>query len=69
MMSLTVRTNERRQAVFWIFMLIGCGAVAFMKLGMYLVLIKVLMIALAAAGLIISGLILLMLWRRVFPKP
>lgn len=54
--------------MFWIFMLIAGGAVAFMKLGMYLVLIKVLMIALAAAGLIISGLILLMLWRRAFSK-
>lgn len=53
--------------MFWIFMLIAGGAVTFMKLGMYLVLIKVLMIALAAAGLIIAALVVMMVWRRVFP--
>lgn len=51
--------------MFWIVISLGGLALAFIKLGAYLVLFKVLTMALAVAGLVIAGLLIAMLWRKV----
>lgn len=52
--------------MFWIVISLGGLALAFVKLGAYLVLFKVITMALAAAGLVIVGLLVAMLWRKLF---
>lgn len=51
--------------MFWIVIFLGGLALAFSKLGAYMVLFKVLTMALAVAGLVIASLVIAMLWRKV----
>jgi hypothetical protein len=52
--------------MFWIFILSGVLALVFFKLGAMSVLISALSIGLLVALLVIAGLVIVALWRRMF---
>ena len=54
--------------MFWIVVSLGALAVTFVKLGAYLVLAKVLALALFGAILVIAGLVVVLVWRRFLEK-
>jgi membrane protein implicated in regulation of membrane protease activity len=54
--------------MFWTFLLIAALALVFMKLGAYSVLVALLSGGLQLALFIIFGLVIAMLWRKIFPK-
>ena len=58
----------RRKTMFWTFILIVALALTFVRLGAYSVLVSVLSGSLQLALLVIAGLTIVIIWRRVFGK-
>ena len=54
--------------MFWIVMSLGALALTFVKLGAYLVLAKVLVMALFGALLVIAGLVVALVWSKLADK-
>ena len=54
--------------MFWIVMSLGALALTFVKLGAYLVLAKVLVMALFGALLVIAGLVVALVWSNLADK-
>jgi NhaP-type Na+/H+ or K+/H+ antiporter len=59
---------SRRHAMFWTFLIFVSLAVVFAQLGAYSVLVVLLAGGLKLALLIIAGIVIVYLWRKVFQK-
>ena len=55
--------------MFWIFILITTLGFVLVKLGALSVMVTALSVLLCLALLIIAGLVIVLLWKRVFSKP
>jgi hypothetical protein len=62
------RTTQRSYEMFWTFLMMTGLALVFAQLGAYSVLVAVLAGGLKLALLIIAGLVIAILWRKMFQK-
>ena len=60
--------NRKESTMFWIFLLFVGAAVSFAALGIFLVLFKIMSLALMAAGVTVLLLLVNLVWRKISEK-
>ncbi len=60
--------NRKESTMFWIFLLFVGAAVSFATLGIFFVLLKIMSLALMAAGVTVLLLLVNLVWRKISEK-